>query len=1024
MPRAGSAHPDFGNLTWQCDAPSCQLSRFDTDPDVCRRPRPCVCAVPTCAPTSVGSFSAFVIVLSLDGVVGYPAQVATRVPPFYMDFYGMVCRGSEVRSRDTFQGVADIDVDHLVLDACEGYIDADRPAASLSSSNVMVLGVMLPTFLLMFRVGTLLAEMIAYRGPWTVGRRHASPASSTEAGRALRIGGCRTSRRRGRIGLVGVGDRPGTWRRGACAWPKRLPRGAVLSSRRRRALPRLSIASTILLALVVTTGTLRSAPAVARSCPCWRRPLSRARRGAPVEPCVDLYFYPTVRVGEADNPGPAHADAAASVGVYDPFDETGLNEVDDYADYLRTEEGFSVVHGGDCQQSYQDVWDDPDADAFVSKVFYGEVDSAAHRPPSYVHDQPAVEEVDDAGYTLEELQELVREELEWERSVAEGSTPIGLPEFTNVVQPTRNVDGGIVVPQDQVDLWSRDLDEHASALASKYARVSKLYAERAAADRAKRSGRPHRGTHLNQGTSQPCALGPSLGQPILEEELVDMQVDDVALSQDMADAAAARAASLRSPTNRPRGRRRRKAPAPVEIWSINSSGRPQLLAAISRAQSSSEREVCAILSQEHQARGPAVADLQADCRALSWRIAATSATAGHGGGPSAGVGVATPAHVPSGLRPGWNTDVSPKGCPGRIAVQWIQAVLPSGVLCISVYLFHSEGPSPRNLAILDQALATARISECIWCLALDANQAPEELLAWAAPLVQRSDGKVVAPDSPTHYPSVGQAKTIDFFIMHRALATAVDSVHIVDIAAAKPHRVVGVRFKPCDVPRLQTVLKTPRKFPRHRPVGCGRAPVAPPHDFAEGIVAAAGEEQVEQAVSECWAQFVGAMEAELCGITDSWRGDAPDQRWCGRGSAAEYVQVPILPSRTSRELGKVDQRGIAYLWAENRLRELASLAHYAARQGPLTGARLRQWLALVGKFTSPSSAISHIRAVDHQWDALAFRVARYVGHPALAGDFLTAAANWAQALVIRRKKAKEAQLARSWAAFKKKQCRD
>ncbi len=744
-----------------------------------------------------------------------------------------------------------------------------------------------------------------------------------------------------------------------------------------------------------------------------------------VRPSLDTYAPPTLRLGEADNPGPAVAGAAVTVGVYDVFEEGGLDETDEYADYIRTEEGLSVVQGGFHQPPYEDVWDDHDADLFVHAAFHGETGRAADLASSYSHDQPTIEEIGSAGYTAEEMTVMIREELEWERLLAEGTAPAGTPVLSSIVQPRRNSDGGIVVPQAQVESWGLDLGEQASALAVKYAGVSKLYAERIAAEKAKHGSGARRAPRSGYRCDpQPMAVAHPSDQPALEEEEVGAQlVDDVAV-QSLAAEAASRAATLRGPANRPRGRRRRRAPASTEIWSINSSGRPQLLAAIVKAQSVGRGAICAILSQEHQARGPAVADLQADCRACSWRMAAAGATTGEGGGSSAGVGVATPAHVPSGLRPGWCTDVSPKGCPGRIAVHWVQAILPCGVLCISVYLFHSEGASPRNLAILDQALATARASECVWCMGLDANQSPEELLAWAAPLVQLSNGKLVAPDAPTHYPATGQAKTIDYFIMHSSLAMAVDSVHIVDLAAAKPHRVVGVRFKANDIPRLQTVLKTPRKFPRCRPVGCSRAPVAPPPGFADAIVTAVGSEHVEHAASDCWAQFVGAMEAELCGITDSWRGNAPDQRWCGRGAAAEYIQTPVLPTRTSCEHGKVDQRGVTYLWAENRLRELASLARYAARHGPLTGARLRQWTDIINKFTSPSSAISHIRSVDRQWDSLAVRVASYVDHPALAGDFFTISANWAQALVVRRKKVRELQLSRSWAAFKKKQCKE
>ncbi len=198
--------------------------------------------------------------------------------------------------------------------------------------------------------------------------------------------------------------------------------------------------------------------------------------------------------------------------------------------------------------------------------------------------------------------------------------------------------------------------------------------------------------------------------------------------------------------------------------------------------------------------------------------------------------------------------------------------------------------------------------------------------------------------------------------------------------------------------------------------------MAPPEGFTKGISDAATSEELHDAVDGCWASFVSAMEAELCGVTDAWRGDLPDQRWCGRSSGVEYVRTPVLPARASREMGKVDQRGQTYLWAENRLRELAALARCARSRGPLEGARLRQWSSIIKKITAPVSAITHIRQEDIQWEALVCRLKRYVSDPASAVDFLTASANWSHALLVRRKKARELELAKSWAAFKRAQC--
>ncbi len=732
-----------------------------------------------------------------------------------------------------------------------------------------------------------------------------------------------------------------------------------------------------------------------------------------------IHFTIVTRIGEALNPGPAV--------LYDATQEDGIDNIDDCADFFDDWHAPHPVPNTPFTHPPDDVWCDLEADDEIKAALVSQSDDGADTEThDYTHCQPYVQEVGDRmGYSSDEMRRMIKAELEWERVLAEGSSHFGpLPESLNIVAPVRNEDGGIVVPRGQVEEWDREREAMSAALADKCKQASRAYDIRMAAERAQRDANKRSKGH-SSSAAKPAPEDPIDGFPTpprIEEE--DDAIDHPFTATGGGDdqGVAARVPSLRGPRNRPRGRRRRSNNDSVEVWTLNSSGRPQLLAAVAAAQSAGGGRVCAILSQEHQARDAAIADLQADVGKYSWRIAVASATRGGGGGASAGVGVATPRHVPSGLRPGWSSDASPKAHPGRICIHWVQAVVPCGMLCISVYFYHTEGASPRNLSLLDHALAKARASECLWCLALDANQTPSELLAWAAPMVHMSNGKVLAPDVPTHYPAVGEARTIDFFIVHATLAAAVESVEVVDLAAAKPHRAVSLKLKACHIPRMQTTIRAPRRFPRHRPVGCGRSPVAPAEGYTKVISDAADTEELITAVDDCWSSFVSAMEAELCGLTDAWRGNAPDQRWCGRSHGVDFVQTPVLPSRSSREMGKVDQRGQTYLWAENRLRELAVLAQHARSHGPLTGARRRQWSSIVGKLTAPKSAITHVRQEDEQWGMLARRLKMYEGEPSSAVEFLTISANWSHALVLRRKKSREAELAKSWAAFKREQC--
>jgi hypothetical protein len=726
-----------------------------------------------------------------------------------------------------------------------------------------------------------------------------------------------------------------------------------------------------------------------------------------------VHFAAVLRFGEALNPGPGD--------MYDVSQMDGMDDADEEADFLDDWRGLHFSPGTPFPCPPGDVWHDLEADGEIEAAFTSQRGAGGDLAAvSYVHDQPHIQEVGDRwGYSESDMLDMVKVELEWERVLAEGSAYVGpYPEIFQIVAPLRNADGGIVVPSDQLDQWELERQALSTSLAEKYKDASRAYAARMAAQRALRSSRREERRCSSSATERAVAVADVAppASPMLEEEEILGGQPALGVAE-VDQEAAARAAKLRGPTNRPRGRRKRASAGSTEVWTLNSSGRPQLLAAVAAAQAMGKGKVCAILSQEHHARGSAIADLQADLRRCSWRMAVVSATRGEGGGASAGVGVATPSHVPSGLRPGWSSDSSPKAHPGRICIHWVQAVVPCGILCVSVYFYHTEGASPRNLSLLDQALARARASECLWCLALDANQTPTDLLTWAAPLIHMSKGKVIAPDVPTHYPAVGEARTIDFFIVHSTLAAAVEKVDVVDLVASKPHRAVSISFKANGIPRMQTAIKAPRRFPRGRPIGCSRHPVAPPAGYTRNIAEAATTDEMHDAVDECWSNFIASAEAELCGITDAWRGEAPDHRWCGRSDGVEFVQVPVLPVRASREMGKVDHRGQVYLWAENRLRELAVLAQHARKHGPLEGARRRQWTSIVKKMTAPTSAISQVRQEDARWETLVDRLKLYEGEPASAVEFLTSSANWSHALLLNRKRTREKELARSWAVF-------
>ena len=253
----------------------------------------------------------------------------------------------------------------------------------------------------------------------------------------------------------------------------------------------------------------------------------------------------------------------------------------------------------------------------------------------------------------------------------------------------------------------------------------------------------------------------------------------------------------------------------------------------------------------------------------------------------------------------------------------VQQVVPFGVLVVSVYLFTGEGPSPRNRAVLSQALMVAKASGSPWIIGGDFQDTPNELCEWARDMIERAGGKVVSTSEPTIYPSTGSPRTIDFFIVSAEMAAIVSGIEVKNDAAVSPHRAAAITFRNTAEPLLQWQLRTPKKFPRERPIGCPRQPIAPGEAFMQEAKEEGGS------ISDLWGSIVWAIEAELCGVTDKFTKEGVDKRWCGRALGARYVKDVVMPDRAAGVLGKLDRNTHALLWAANRLQELASLADIA-----------------------------------------------------------------------------------------------
>ena len=329
------------------------------------------------------------------------------------------------------------------------------------------------------------------------------------------------------------------------------------------------------------------------------------------------------------------------------------------------------------------------------------------------------------------------------------------------------------------------------------------------------------------------------------------------------------------------------------------------------------------------------------------------------------------------------------------------------------------------MRLVAKALQAAKAKELPWIVGADFQDEPEAVKRWTAEMVGRAGGRLVYTEAPTVYPSNGKPRTIDYFIVSDSLAPYFESIRIFDEAATAPHRAVLVTFKSVTEPRWQWTLRTPKRFPREKPVGCARHPVAPAGEFLEEVKEATTVGMMKTKLEDVWADVALAIEAELCGVTDRYSKEGPDRKWCGRGDGPRFVKAPILPARAMGEWGRLDIESYRVLWAINRLEELASLARIAMKQGgegaegeadrgALNKGQQRQWDALIRKFASPSSQIYRVRQDAGKWEELARQTQRVAAKPWEALDLMETSALWARKVLENKRKVHQEARIKGW----------
>ena len=407
----------------------------------------------------------------------------------------------------------------------------------------------------------------------------------------------------------------------------------------------------------------------------------------------------------------------------------------------------------------------------------------------------------------------------------------------------------------------------------------------------------------------------------------------------------------------------------VDIILLNSSGRPQLLAALQKRMGAS-----IVVNQEHHCQQSALVDLQHAAKDLGWVLVGAAATRTTKDASSAGVAIAAKSGIRVGSIDG-KFDHSPAASPGRIAASWIQIGPPTGIVLVSIYLFHSEGMTARNRSLFQRAMAVVRAYGSPWIIAGDFNESPEVILQQWGSTLEKTDSFVIAPNQSTNRPRGGAHRTIDFIICSSSAEPWVKEVSVDEGFHAHPHRAVRIKLSAVKKNYLITAIKKPKPFANRTPTGCARQPVLPawsktvprcPNRSSGGH---ALDSQSADSVNALWPELCHAMETELCRVHGcvTLQGMAPDAH-SGRSQGLRTVQRLALPMRASADLGKVSMPAHALAWLSTRVKELANVSRKIERGHLISPKAHAQWTDIMNKVTAQRGLPEFIRKLGVEWE--------------------------------------------------------
>ena len=149
------------------------------------------------------------------------------------------------------------------------------------------------------------------------------------------------------------------------------------------------------------------------------------------------------------------------------------------------------------------------------------------------------------------------------------------------------------------------------------------------------------------------------------------------------------------------------------------------------------------------------------------------------------------------------------GAEGRLVAAIIEGGIHGGPLMVAnIYL--DPDPAAKQLNS-DRVYKLQTLGHGAWIVAGDWNAEPRELSE--GPLVVSARGQIVAPPTPTCFPTGARPSTLDWAVVGPDIADQKPRAIALNESALPTHRPVKLTLPKLSVPAPLTILKRPREIP-------------------------------------------------------------------------------------------------------------------------------------------------------------------------------------------------------------------